>query len=123
VCALEAKGQNEGDHTFEPHLAVFNQAKVGRLVSKIHGDGTVVPWWFGLASPRSPPRSGGVKSSRHTLGGNPIPFQDNRDGLRALPRNLVECVFSGLAIIRSLKVHDPYSYQPHEGKYSRPAPR
>jgi hypothetical protein len=44
VCALEAKGQNEGDHTFETHLAVFNQAKVGRLVSKIHGDGTVVPW-------------------------------------------------------------------------------
>jgi len=55
VFELEAKGQNEGDHTFEKRLAVFNQAKVGRLVSKIHGDGTVFPWWFGLASHRSPP--------------------------------------------------------------------
>jgi hypothetical protein len=54
VCALEAKGQHEGDRTFETRLAVFNQAKVGCLVSKIHSDGTVVPWWFGLASQRSP---------------------------------------------------------------------
>ena len=44
VFELEAKGPNEGDHTFEKRFAVFNQVKVGRLVSKIHGDGTVFPW-------------------------------------------------------------------------------
>jgi hypothetical protein len=38
VLELEAKRQQEGDHTFEKRLAVFNQAKVGRFISnKVRG--------------------------------------------------------------------------------------
>ena|SRR6266542_7116699 len=55
VFELEAKGHDEGDHTFEKRLAVAKQLKVGRLMLKIDGDGTVFPWWFGLASPGAPP--------------------------------------------------------------------
>ena len=56
VLELEAKSQQEGNHTFEKRLAVFNQAKVGRFVSKIHGDGTVFPCPFGSIPHVSPPR-------------------------------------------------------------------
>ena len=47
VCELKAQGQDEGHHTFDKRLAISKQSKVGRLVSKIDGNGAVSA---GLAS-------------------------------------------------------------------------
>ncbi len=41
VLELEAENQQEGEHTFDKRLAVFDQAEVGGFVSKINGDGAV----------------------------------------------------------------------------------
>jgi hypothetical protein len=55
VFQLKAQGQEKGEHTLEKRLAVAKQAKAGRSILKIDGDGTVFPWWFGWASPAAPP--------------------------------------------------------------------
>ena len=39
VGELKAKGQHEGEDTFEKRLAVFQQAEIGGFVSKIDSDG------------------------------------------------------------------------------------
>ena len=55
VLELEAQGEEEGEHTFDKGLAVLQQAEVGRVVSKIDGDGAVVSRRFGCCAHRSPP--------------------------------------------------------------------
>ena len=54
VCELKAEGQDEGQHTFEKRLAVFQQVEVGRFVSKIDGDGAVCSRRFGRCAHVSP---------------------------------------------------------------------
>ena len=41
VLQLKAKGQKEGEDTFEKRLAIAKQLKVGRFVSEINGDSPV----------------------------------------------------------------------------------
>jgi len=97
VLELEAKRQQEGDHTFEKRLAAFNQAKVGRFVSKIHGDGTVSRVRlaaFLMCHPH-------VRRSWHLMiyeGGISMNFQENREGLRALPLSLGNLIISFRAV-------------------------
>jgi hypothetical protein len=55
VIELEAKGQEEGEHTFDKGFAVFPQPAVGRIVSKIDGDGAVFSRRCGGWAHRSPP--------------------------------------------------------------------
>ena len=47
VLELEAEDQEEGEHTFDKRLAVFDQAEVGGFISKINGDGAVCSRRFG----------------------------------------------------------------------------
>jgi hypothetical protein len=55
VLELEAEDHEEGEHTFDKRLAVFNQAEVGGFVSKIDGDGAVFSSRFGRCAHVSPP--------------------------------------------------------------------
>ena len=55
VLELEAKGQEEGEHTFDKGFAVFQQPEVGRIVSKIDGDGAVFSWSSGCVAHVLPP--------------------------------------------------------------------
>src|SRR5207248_539249 len=54
VFELEAKGQDEGEDTLEERLAIAQQRKVGRFVSKIDSDGAVFAGPFGGLSHMSP---------------------------------------------------------------------
>jgi hypothetical protein len=54
VCKLKPEGHDEGDDTFDKRPAIAQQAKIGGFILEINGDGTVFPWWFGLASHGSP---------------------------------------------------------------------
>ena len=47
VLESEAEGQEEGEHTFDKRLVVFDQAEVGGFVPKIGGDGAVFSRRFG----------------------------------------------------------------------------
>jgi hypothetical protein len=41
VCELKAKGQDEGEDTFDKCLVVTKELEVGRFILKIDSDGTV----------------------------------------------------------------------------------
>jgi hypothetical protein len=51
---LQAKGEEEGEHTFDKRLAVAEQLKIGRFVQKINGDGPVFAGLRGSGSHASP---------------------------------------------------------------------
>ena len=51
---LKAEGEKEREYEFNKGLAVAKQLKVGRFVSKIDGNGTVVSNRFGRCAHRSP---------------------------------------------------------------------
>ena len=55
VLQLTAKGHDAGHDTGEKRLAVATHLEGGRFARKIDGDGAVFPWWFGGATPGSPP--------------------------------------------------------------------
>src|SRR5215467_6914632 len=55
VCKLKAKGEEESAHEFHKGLAVAQQLQVGRVVSKIDGDGAVFAGSFGSSPHVSPP--------------------------------------------------------------------
>ena len=52
---LKAEGEEESAHAFHKGLAVAKELKVGRIVSKIDRDGTVVAGLFGRCAHVSPP--------------------------------------------------------------------
>jgi hypothetical protein len=58
--ALEAEGQEEGEHACNTRLAVCTQAEV--RVSQIDGDGAVFAPRFGRCAPVSPLMSSGLVS-------------------------------------------------------------
>jgi hypothetical protein len=60
VGELKAKGQHEGEDTFEKRLAVFQQAEIGGFVSKIDSDGAVMPRLCGCCSQCVTPRASGL---------------------------------------------------------------
>jgi hypothetical protein len=55
VSELKAKGQHEGEDTFEKCLAVSQQAEIGGFVSKIDSDGAVMPRRVAAVANVSPP--------------------------------------------------------------------
>jgi hypothetical protein len=62
VGELKAHGQDEGEHELEKHLAIVKQAKVGRFILKINGDGAVCSRRFGPLCPCVTPLSSGLVS-------------------------------------------------------------
>ena len=54
MCELKAQGQDKGEDTLDKRLAIVQQAKVGRFILKINGDGAVVPCPFARLSHVSP---------------------------------------------------------------------
>ena len=62
VRALEAEGQEEGEHTCNTRLAVCTQAEVGGFVSQSDGDSAVFAPRFGRCAPVSPLMSSGLVS-------------------------------------------------------------
>ena len=81
----------KGEHAFDKRLAIAKQLKVGRFVLKIDGDGAVFAGLVWLLCPCVTPRSSGLVQLMRHDGGNTLKFQDDREGLRALPLNSVEC--------------------------------
>jgi hypothetical protein len=90
VCDLKAERQDEGEDTFDKRLAVTKELEVGRFVLEIDGDGAVFSSRFGRWAHVSPP-SPQVSLAEETQGRNTLKSQDNREGLRTLPRNAMEC--------------------------------
>jgi hypothetical protein len=68
VLELKAKGQEKGEDTFDKHLAVAKELKIGRLVLKINGDSPVVVGRFGRCAHVVTPKSSGIVSSGDTMG-------------------------------------------------------
>ena len=62
VCELKAKGQEEGEDTFDKRLAIAKQLKVGRFILEIDGDGTVFACLVWLLCPCVTLRSSGLVS-------------------------------------------------------------
>ena len=57
VRELKAQGQDEGEDELAKCLAIVNQAKVGRFILKINGDGAVVPRQCGCYAQSITPRA------------------------------------------------------------------
>jgi hypothetical protein len=55
VCALKAKGQENGEHALENRLAIVKQLKVRRFMLNIDGDGPVFSCRSGLLAQMRPP--------------------------------------------------------------------
>ena len=62
MLALEAKGHEKGEDTFQKRLAVAKQLKIGRFIVEIDSDGAVFAWPFGCVTHVSPPRLSGLGS-------------------------------------------------------------
>jgi hypothetical protein len=90
VCELKAEGEEESEHEFNKDLAMAKQLKVGRFVSKIDSDGPVFAGPFGYCAHVSPQVIRSRQRMRHDRG-NTLSYQDNREGLRALPLKAMEC--------------------------------
>jgi len=92
VLQLNANGHDEGHDTGEKRLAVAKHLEVGRFSLK----STVMVRFSrgGLAVLRMghPQVRWSAPLMTHH-GGHPVQFQENREGIRALPRNPGECGF------------------------------
>jgi hypothetical protein len=57
VCELQAQGQDKGEDELDKCLAIVQQAKVGRFIVEINGDGAVVPRLCGCCAQSITPRA------------------------------------------------------------------
>jgi hypothetical protein len=57
VGELQAQGQDKGEDELDKRLAIIKQAKVGRFILEINGDGAVVPRRCGCCAQSITPRS------------------------------------------------------------------
>src|SRR5262245_3129035 len=94
VFELKAKGQHEGEDTFEERLPIAQQLEIGRFALEIDGDGAI---FAGLASSVAHGHPSGIRSRKLTRhhGGNAWQSQDQCAGLRGLPLKTMECGRNG----------------------------
>src|SRR5262245_25519017 len=92
VLELKAQGHDEGDDTFEERLPIAKQLEIRRLLRK----STVIVRFsrVGLAAvPMCDPQVIRCRELMRHHEGNVWPSQADREGLRTLPRNAMECAF------------------------------
>ena len=68
VGELQAQGEDKGEDELDKRLAIGQQAKVGRFILKINGNGAVVPRRCRCCAQCITPRSSRLVSGRDTMG-------------------------------------------------------
>lgn len=90
---LEAKSKEKGHNELNERFAIAQQLQVGGVILEIDGNRAVFSCRFGGVAHVSPLWYRVSNVIRHDAG-NALKFQENRDGIRALPLNPLECGLS-----------------------------
>ena len=92
VTELEAKSKEKGQDELNERFAIAQQLQVGGVILEIDGNRAVFSCRFGGVAHVSTLWYSVPNVMRHDAG-NVLKFQGNRDGIRVLPLNPLECGF------------------------------
>jgi len=93
VVELEAKSKEQGHHEFNERFAIAQQLHVGGFILEIDRNSAVCSCPLWRCRPCVPLWHRVINVLRHDVG-NMLEFQEHCDGIRALPRNPLECDLS-----------------------------